>query len=177
MLAARTVRLADGRSATVRPARPEDAEAWVEHTARVAAEGVFLMMERFTRSPAEVRQQFAEADPRSTLWLIAEVDGKVVGGGNFQKGRWAKNAHTGELGMAVRPGFRRLGIGAAILEAGIEWARSAGIRKLKLGVFATNVAAMELYRKFGFREEARLKEEVILNGLPVDEVLMARWIG
>jgi RimJ/RimL family protein N-acetyltransferase len=176
MFAERAIRLADGRTATLRQARPDDAEAWVEHCGRVAAEGIFLMMEQFTRTPAEVRQQFAEADPRSSLWLIAEVDGRVVGGGNFLQGRWAKNAHTAELGMAVHPAFRRLGIGAAILDAGIEWARGAGIRKLKLGVFASNVPAIRLYRKFGFQEEGRLKDEVVLEGRPVDELLMAVWL-
>ncbi len=59
------------------------------------------------------------------------------------------------------------------MRAGIEWARDVGVRRLKLGVFETNERALALYRKLGFVEEGRLKGEVVLDGKPVDEILMA----
>ncbi len=172
----RSVRLSHGANAVVRAAAPADAEAWIANMNRVAAEGVYLMTERFARTVDEIRAQFRDNDPRLNLWLVAEVDGKVVGGGNFSRGRWTKNAHTADLGLSLLPEFRGLGLGRAMMEAGLEWARGVGVRKVKLGVFATNERAIALYRRLGFVEEARLRGEAILDGKPVDELLMVLWL-
>jgi RimJ/RimL family protein N-acetyltransferase len=172
----RTFRLKDGGNVVIRSARAEDAEAHIENWNAIGGERVYLMTERFDRPVEEIRKQFREADPVAELWLVAERDGKVVGGANFLRGKWVKSAHTASLGVALRPEHRGLGIGQALVEAGLEWARSVGVRKLKLGVFATNTRAIALYRRLGFEEEGRLKAEAILDGVPVDELLMARWL-
>ena len=52
--------------------------------------------------------------------------------------------------------WRGRGVGSALLGAAIEWARSEGLHKLSLSVFAHNEAAIALYRKLGFVEEGRL---------------------
>jgi RimJ/RimL family protein N-acetyltransferase len=171
-----TLRLRDGTPVLLRSAQPGDAEAHIANSNEIMGERVYLMSESFRYGLEEIRSQFREADPSRELWLVAEVDGRVVGGADFRRGRWEKNAHTGELGLALRKEWRGRGLGEALLREGISWARASGIRKLKLGVFATNTAAIALYRKLGFQEEARLKGEVILNGAPADEVLMALWL-
>jgi RimJ/RimL family protein N-acetyltransferase len=171
-----TVLLRDGGSVLVRPATPADAEVHIANTHAIASERIYLMSESFTRTVEEIRVQFRDADPQQVLWLVAEVDGAVVGGANFARGRWRKNAHTADLGVALLPGFRGRGIGEALMREGIEWARSVGVRKLTLGVFATNERAVALYRRLGFAEEARLRGQGILDGRPVDEILMALWI-
>ena len=168
----RTVELKDGRTAVVRAAEPRDAVAWIANFQSVAAERIYVMTEQFSRTPEEIRTQFARADPERELWLVAEADGRLVGGANVQRGAWRKNAHTASLGVAVVHAHRGRGIGEALVRALIDWARERGILRLKLGVFATNVAAIRLYEKLGFREEARLAGEVLLDGRPVDEVLM-----
>ncbi|HEV2315982.1 MAG TPA: GNAT family protein [Thermoplasmata archaeon] len=167
------VRLKDGRWAVVRRAEPNDAEAWVANVSRVASERVYLMTEVFRRSVEEVRIQFAGADPTQDLWLIAEVDGRIVGGADFHRGSQSKNAHVAALGIALVREYRGLGLGEGVIRAGLAWARELGIRRVRLSVFATNGPALSLYRKLGFVEEGRLRGEVILEGAPVDEVLMA----
>jgi ribosomal-protein-alanine N-acetyltransferase len=52
--------------------------------------------------------------------------------------------------IAVDPSVRRQGIGAALLETLVEWAREEGYRTLHLEVRAGNVPALALYRHFGF---------------------------
>lgn len=171
-----SIRLKNSQAAVIRSALPEDAEAWIENVNAVGAERVFVMTERLLRSLDEVRAQFRDADPAFDLWLAAEVEGQIVGGADFRRSRHSKHSHAAELGIAILREFRGLGLGRAMLEAGIDWAKSVGVRKLKLGVFATNDRALALYRKLGFIEEARLKGEVILDDKPVDEVLMALWL-
>jgi RimJ/RimL family protein N-acetyltransferase len=62
---------------------------------------------------------------------------------------------VGEIGMLVAREWRGRGVGSALLAAGIEWAREAGLHKLSLTVFVHNTAAIALYNKFQFVEEGR----------------------
>jgi len=54
-------------------------------------------------------------------------------------------------GMYVAPRFRRRGFGSALLNAAIAHGQSIkGVRQMKLGVNAMNVAAKALYESVGF---------------------------
>jgi len=55
------------------------------------------------------------------------------------------------LNLAVLPGHRRKGIGRLLLEAVLGSLASAGTREVYLEVRETNAAAIELYRRYGFR--------------------------
>ena len=167
--------LRDGRSVTVRRAVPDDAQRILEHVNRVAAEGVYIMTERLRHSLEEEREILRGFDGQAGLFLVALVADELVATADFRRGAQAKNAHTASLGIAIRKELRGLGLGRAMLEEGIRWARSVGIRKLTLGVFATNEPAIRLYRSLGFVEEGRLRGQVILGGIPVDELLLALW--
>jgi GNAT superfamily N-acetyltransferase len=53
--------------------------------------------------------------------------------------------------MFVEPEARRRGIGAALVESVVEWAKARGAPRLYLGVTATNHDAIALYERCGFR--------------------------
>jgi ribosomal protein S18 acetylase RimI-like enzyme len=57
--------------------------------------------------------------------------------------------------MAVARPWRGRGVGTALLEAAMKWAREEGLHKLSLSVFPHNASAIALYRRFGFVEEGR----------------------
>lgn len=54
------------------------------------------------------------------------------------------------LSLWVAPMNRGMGIGGALVDAAIRWARSQGAPRLLLDVTATNPAALALYRRKGF---------------------------
>jgi ribosomal-protein-alanine N-acetyltransferase len=91
---------------------------------------------------------FARAvdDPRQHF-LVAELGRQLVGYGGF----WveADRAHIAKV--AVRPDFRRQGIGSVILQRLLEDIRSLRLRHAFLEVRRSNLVAQELYRRFGFR--------------------------
>jgi RimJ/RimL family protein N-acetyltransferase len=88
------------------------------------------------------------------------------------------NAHVhGIAGLAVAPGARGRGVASALLAAAGRHARERGARKLSLRVLSTNEAALRLHERLGFRREATLREEPLVNGRYVDDVLMARLLG
>jgi GNAT superfamily N-acetyltransferase len=54
------------------------------------------------------------------------------------------------VAMWVDPSFRRSGIGRALIDAVVGWARDTGARAVHLWVADGNDAAMALYRSYGF---------------------------
>jgi RimJ/RimL family protein N-acetyltransferase len=80
-------------------------------------------------------------------------------------------------GFAVEESQRGRGLGRALLAAAREAAMTRGARRLTLRVLGPNVAAQRLYRNFGFSVEGVLREEFLLGGRYVDDVLMALDLG
>lgn len=59
--------------------------------------------------------------------------------------------------VAVSSAHRRQGLGKRLLEEGIRWCREANMSAIELEVRAGNLAALTLYRRFGFVEVGRRK--------------------
>jgi ribosomal-protein-alanine N-acetyltransferase len=76
--------------------------------------------------------------------------------------------------IAVHPGARRRGLGAALLRALLAWATQNGARHFSLEVRAGNAAALALYQRLGFLPERRRpryythpEEDALILGMPV----------
>jgi ribosomal protein S18 acetylase RimI-like enzyme len=110
--------------------------------------------------------------------LVAEIDGTVVGYAKLDQTIPApSHQHVLALnGLAVDPAGRRRGVGRRLVEEAIAEASRRGARKLSLRVLAPNSAARQLYEVCGFNVEGVLREEFLLDGQYVDDVLMARPI-
>ncbi|MCJ2532432.1 MAG: GNAT family N-acetyltransferase, partial [Candidatus Thermoplasmatota archaeon] len=65
-----------------------------------------------------------------------------------------KGERTGWVDIiGVRPQFRRVGLGEALLSDGMRWILDRGMDTIYLGVFAKNEKALGLYRSFGFTND------------------------
>ena len=73
----------------------------------------------------------------------------------------------------VAAGHRRRGIGQALLEQAVAWARAAGVRKLELHVFPWNEPAIRLYERFGYEREGLRRDHYRRDDEYVDAILMA----
>ena len=73
----------------------------------------------------------------------------------------------------VAASHRRRGIGRALLDAAVEWARRSAVRKLELHVFPWNEPAIQLYEQFGFEREGLRRGHYLRDGVAVDALLMA----
>ena len=86
------------------------------------------------------------------LFLVAEVDGRVVGAG-----LGGYDGHRGWVyHLAVHPQARRRGIGRALVEALEDALRERGCPKLNLQVRADNAAVQGFYEALGYRVEPRI---------------------
>lgn len=117
---------------------------------------------------------FADAEPAGTL--VAERDGRILGYlSSAPPTALPENAHVAAIsGLAVDPRHRGEGVGRQLLSECVRRARHRGATKVSLRVLATNEAAMRVYRAAGFEVEGVLAGEFVVDGEPVDDVLMAR---
>jgi GNAT superfamily N-acetyltransferase len=77
------------------------------------------------------------------------------------------------FGMVVRASHRRMGIGRALIERALEWARERGKTALRLRVFPDNDPARALYVATGFTEVALQAGAVTRSdGSLADAILM-----
>ena len=113
--------------------------------------------------------------PASQRFLVAELDGEIVG--NLQLKPMSDRralAHVRVLGMGVRRGWRRRGVGRALLAEAVRWAPTAGVSRIELYVYARNTPAIRLYESFGFEHEGRRRRIIREGDQFIDDLLMAR---
>ena len=95
----------------------------------------------------------------SRCW-VTEVDARVVAA--IVLWRVLDEAHIATI--AVHPGFRRQGIGRALLRASMDAAYAEGARIYHLEVRAGNLAAQEMYADFGYEVVGRRPKYYQDNG-------------
>jgi ribosomal protein S18 acetylase RimI-like enzyme len=129
------------------------------------------------RWPANHKFFKTDVDPDDVL--VAEVDGAAVG--YLKLGAptpLPANRHVLEVkGLAIARACQRRGIGRQLVGAGIDEAAERGVHRLTLRVLATNPAARRLYLSLGFEVEGILRDEFLIEGRYVDDVLMAKATG
>ncbi|MCY0989278.1 GNAT family N-acetyltransferase [Nannocystis sp. ILAH1] len=92
-------------------------------------------------------------DWRRQLVELATFVAVVEGGdaGMVRAARHEVEPDTGELlSMWVAPAARGRGVGDALVDAVVAWARAEGLRRLVLDVGDANAAAIALYARNGF---------------------------
>ncbi|HTW76993.1 MAG TPA: GNAT family N-acetyltransferase [Thermoplasmata archaeon] len=85
--------------------------------------------------------------------FLVDVGGRPVAAG------WTGIA--GEVGrlhsLVVHPAYRRLGIGADLLEARLRWLERAGVRRAISEVAESNVASQRIAERAGMRRSGRMR--------------------
>jgi RimJ/RimL family protein N-acetyltransferase len=173
--AAATASLSVADGLVVRRAEPGDAGALVELAEAVAAEPEgWLISDGGWRSAGEERR-FLRALRRSNdaAVFVAELPEGVVGRLSLGRDPHPASRHVADLGLMVAAGHRRRGIGVALLDQAVVWARDLGVRKLELHVFPHNEAAIALYERFGFRREGYRRSHYRRGTEYLDAILMA----
>jgi GNAT superfamily N-acetyltransferase len=112
-------------------------ETWADAAARPAS-----YWENLTRSVT---------GPGPHVMFLASEGDQLIGSAYGLLDR--ERADAGRVGgMWVEPAWRRRGVGCALLQEIVGWARERGLRRLSLWAPAHSPAALSLYRHAGFRE-------------------------
>jgi ribosomal-protein-alanine N-acetyltransferase len=96
--------------------------------------------------PAYAYRQEIETN-RLAHYIVARAGDEIVG----FAGMWMMVDQAHITTFAVDPKWRRNGIGSQMVRALLEIARPLGARQATLEVRLSNLAARQLYEKFGFR--------------------------
>lgn len=164
---------------TIRKATIEDALAIVTAQKEIAKTPGY-----FCSQPSELSKQNviktikSLAESAKGIYLVAENDGEIVGHAFLEPLHLKSVCHVAELSICVHSGWQEKGIGTALMEELIAWAKqSTMIEKIELNVRVSNNRAIALYKKMGFVEEGRLKNRIKTSqGSYIDDVLMALFI-
>jgi L-phenylalanine/L-methionine N-acetyltransferase len=161
----------------IRHADPSDAEQLTRLADAVSGEpeGWLISVGGEWRSAGDERR-FLKAlrrYPHAAVFVAEREDGSLVGRLSVGRDPHPASTHVADVGLMVALDARRQGVGAALLQAAVDWAREAGIRKLELHVFPWNEAAIALYDAFGFEREGFRKKHYRRGGELVDAILMA----
>lgn len=164
-----------GGQIIIRNAIWRDIPRYLENLQAAAREEVYIGTEKVT--PYTKKMHRERLKEKKNLTLVALVDGKLVGHLTLWWTGLKKMRHVRELGILVIDGYREVGVGWALMDSAIRWAKKQkDIEKIILGVFSPNKRAIKLYKKFGFKTEGLLKNQHILKGKHADELRMALFL-
>ena len=95
-----------------------------------------------------------EFENKIAIYLVAVNYSEVVG----YIGVWNICGAADIIDVAVLKEFRRCGIGSMLLEKMIDICKEKAVFEINLEVRVSNLAARELYKKFGFKENGLRKK-------------------
>ena len=168
-------------SVLIRTSRPADAENLISINMQIVNERLYMLRlpeEALYTNEGEIKKIENYLDNEGSLYIVAEVDNKVVGYLDFQNGVFSRTQHSGSFSIYILKKWRQMGIGNLLIMTLIDWAENNPlIEKITLAVFSTNERAQSLYKKFGFTEEGRCPKDMKLeDGSYMDSVLMYKFV-
>ena len=169
-----------GDSVVIREAKGSDANKILEYVNTISSESDFLTFGQgeFIKSIEQEEKHLDNSlKQNNAIYIIAEIDDKIVGSLNFSAGTRPRIAHTGEFGVSVLKEYWKNGIGTELIKYLIEWSKQLGlIRKINLMVRNDNFPAIHVYKKLGFIEEGVITRNLQINGRFYDALFMGYTI-
>lgn len=149
------------KSLVIRPVQETDARAYLCFLNQVVQETPYLPIaaENLAMSEAfcELMLQAVLDSSTDALW-VAVHEAKIVGAARLVSEPEPGLQHIGELSVAVLKAHWRQKIGTRLLDALLQTISASGQpRRVVLTVQERNQHAIQLYQRFGFQVEAKLK--------------------
>ncbi|MEU8701044.1 GNAT family N-acetyltransferase [Streptomyces sp. NPDC048680] len=107
---------------------------------------------------SDARDWWLVKSPNRAVVAVAD-DGTILGTAKMNRNHMGNGSHIASASYMVDPRHTGRGVGRALCEYTIDWARSAGYRAMQFNaVVETNTAAVGLYRSLGFEVLGTLPE-------------------
>ena len=161
----------------IREATPDDAEQILIHNELIANEP----NNNITRGPGENKTMGEQRDflaaslaSDNSVFLIATLpSGEVIGVAGLHGGRRKAVRHNGAVGIDVSREWRNKGVGTALLQRIIAWAKASNvITRIELEVMTHNERAIHVYEKLGFKMEGKRLAAMYKDGGYIDIYVM-----
>ncbi len=145
----------------IEKAKPSDAEEILELSKIFGSESDNLMIDAngFTKTLDE-EKAFLKAlkNNEKSIFLLAKHNNKIIGTANFNAETRSRISHRGSFGISVLKDYWGNGVGTMLLNNLLDFAKnSAKVEIVSLEVRSDNLAAIHLYKKFGFKKIGTFK--------------------
>ena len=165
---------------SIRKALPEDALVLAAAERTIASTPGMLASRPDEIDDDAVREMILDLNDRGRgNYLVAEHTGAIVGHAFLEPLSLAATSHVVRLLIAVHEGHQGRGVGRALMNELLRWARSSPhVEKVELQVRSSNDRAIALYRSLGFVEEGRKTRRLKMGPSEyIDDLYMALWVG
>ena len=164
---------------TYREAENTDAKALLEFLSLAGGETDNLSFGKDSFKISEEKEaKFIEKfkNNRKNLMFVATCEDKVIANASIERNRIERYSHRAELSIAVLKEYWGKGIGSALMEKLVSFAKDTECKVLYLEVREDNTRAVSLYRKFGFETIGVYKSFFNINGIYYNARLMALYL-
>jgi L-phenylalanine/L-methionine N-acetyltransferase len=175
---------------TIRPAHPDDAAGIIALITATVAEPINNLLsesDEFALTEEQEREFLAAqgmrlnwaafvaiADTSDASSTSDKAQTRVIGLVTADGEQRRAIRHRASIGLSVTHDWRRHGVGQALMERAIDWARESGvITRLELEVLTRNDAAIHLYERLGFEREGVIRRALLRQGEYLDEYSMS----
>jgi L-amino acid N-acyltransferase YncA len=166
------VKLQDGREVLIRAMKGEDLEGSLAFFRALPQEDR-LSLRRDLTNREVVAERIHEVETGAVKRLVAVAGEMVIADGALEFSHFGWERHVAELRLFVAAPYQRKGLGMLMARALYDLAASAGIEDIIVKMMATQTAAVRIFQKLGFRQEAVLRGYVKdMKGIRRDLVLM-----
>jgi len=164
---------------TIREIRPDDAAAFLDLCLALDHETSFMMYEPGERQTTESEQRAIIEQAlnmgNSTI-IVADAGFQLAGYVAATGGEFNRIRHSAYVVAGVRQAYAGHGLGTRLFTALEQWALATGLRRLELTVRADNAAAIRLYQRMGYEIEGTKRDSLLVDGVLIDELYMARLL-
>ena len=157
----------------IKEARTEDAVKLIEYTKIVGAQTDNLSFGKEGAGDTHEVEEFIKrinSDSKSVMYFVWKND-DIVGSANIS-GMKRRMSHRANFAISVAKSEWGSGIGSALLEKCISFAKDNEIEIINLDTRSDNIRAISLYKKFGFVKIGRMPAFSKINGEYIDADLM-----
>ncbi|CDQ20526.1 putative acetyltransferase [Halobacillus karajensis] len=145
----------------IRSGTPVDSVETIEITKEILDEGYGLKHPLEFHASLDKERNWIDSYKEPDFFLVAEVESKVVGFLNFDRGTLSSTNHQGTFGVNVKKNARGNGIGRKLVTAMIKRCKNIeDIDIIRLNVMSSNKRAISLYESFGFQIEGCFKDYI-----------------
>jgi len=174
----KTLALNDGTTVLFRPELSTDTEMLWKMFSTLSQETLHFLVRPFPRQ--RIEQWTSNINYDKTLPIVAVIQQgtkpRIVATASLEFRDATAEKHKADFGITVHDTYQNKGIGTSLTKHMLKIARKKKLRKINLKVLAQNKKAIHVYKKCGFKTEAKLKKENLINGKYIDDHIMSIFL-